>query len=204
LHVGATLRGVAGSLALIASRLQLPLDMPAFSTVRSWILRRGWYALTRGLPMGEWVYLIDHSVRIGPCQLLVILGCPLGAVPLGERPLQHRDLWLVGLSLMEDSNAGTVAAELERASRRTGGPRQIVSDNGTDLNGRVRLFQQKHAGVAHVHDRARQAASVLKPRRRGDDRWSELVTKLAMAGRRCVRRGRRTCVRRRPVRRRGS
>jgi hypothetical protein len=181
LHVGATLRGVAGSLALIASRLKLDLDTPAFSTVRSWILRLGCHALTCSLRIGVWVYLIDHSVQIGSSKLLVILGCPVSDVPR-ERPLQHRDLRLVGLSLMEHSNAESVAAELERASKRTGIPRQIVSDNGTDLNGGVKLFQQQHEGVAHVHDLAHQAANVLKQRRKHDQRWSEFVAKLATAG----------------------
>lgn len=182
LHVGASLRGVAGGLALIASRLQLPLDTPSFSAVRSWILRLGCHALTCALPAGEWVYIIDHSVQIGPCKLLVILGCPLSEAPFGERPLQHRDVRLVGLSLMEKSNAETVAAELEQAMNRTGIPRQIVSDSGTDLNGGVKLFQQKHAGVSHVHDLAHQAANVLKSRRKNDEAWSEFGAKLAEAG----------------------
>jgi hypothetical protein len=180
--MGASLRGVAGGLALIASRLQLPLDTPSFSAVRSWILRLGCHALTCALPVGEWVYIIDHSVQIGSCKLLVILGCPLSEVPFGERPLQHRDVRLVGLSLMEKSNAETVAAELEQATKRTGIPRQIVSDSGTDLNGGVKLFQQKHAGVSHVHDLAHQAANVLKSRRKNDEAWSEFGAKLAEAG----------------------
>jgi hypothetical protein len=57
-----------------------------------------------------------------------------------------------------------------------------VSDNGTDLNGGVKLFQEENAGVAHTHDMAHQAANVLKQRRNHDERWSEFVSKLAQAG----------------------
>lgn len=182
LQAGASMRGAASGLALVASRLGLDLKMPSFGAVRSWLLRLGCYALTRVLPMGDWVLLIDHTVQIGPCKLLVIVGCLLAAAPLGERPLRQSDLHLVGMALMEHSTDETVAAELENAKQRVGNVRQIVSDNGSDLNGGVKLFQQKHEGVAHVHDVAHQAANVLKQRRNHDEAWSEFVSKLAQAG----------------------
>ena len=182
LQAGASMRGAAAGLALTASRLGLELEMPSFGAVRSWLLRLGCYALTCALPTGAWVLLIDHTVQIGPCKLSVIVGCPLATASLGERPLRHSDLHLVGMSLMEHSTHETVAAELETAKKRVGEVRQIVSDNGTDLNGAVKLFQQKHEGVAHTHDVAHQAANVLKQRRNHDERWSEFVSKLAQAG----------------------
>lgn len=126
--------------------------------------------------------LIEHTVQIGSCKLLVIVGCPLSAASLGERPLQHRDLHLVGLSLMEHSTDEAVAVELEKARQRVGHVRQIVSDNGSDLNGGVKLFQQQHAGVAHTHDVAHQAANILKQRRHREASWAEFVAKLAQAG----------------------
>lgn len=182
LQVGASMRGVAAGLALMASRLGLDLEMPAFSTVRSWLLRLGCHALKRALPPGAWLLLIDHTVQIGPCKLLVIVGCPLASAPLGERPLRQSDLHLVGMSLMEHSTDETVAAELEKARQRVGTVRQIVSDNGSDLNGGVKLFQRKHRDVAHVHDLAHQAANVLKQRRNRDEQWSRFVSQLAQAG----------------------
>jgi hypothetical protein len=169
-------------LALMASRLGLDVKMPSFGAVRSWLLRLGCHALTCALPTGVWVLLLDHTVQIGPCKLLVIVGCLVASAPLGDRPLRQSDLRLVGLSLMEHSTDETVATELEKARQRVGTVRQIVSDNGSDLNGGVRLFQQKYAGVAHVHDVAHQAANVLKQRRNRDERWSEFVSKLAQAG----------------------
>ena len=182
LQAGASMRGAAAGLALMSARLGLDIDMPSFGAVRSWLLRLGCHALRCALPPGDWVLLIDHTVQIGPCKLLVIVGCPLATAPLGERPLQHSDLHLVGLSLMEHSTHETVAVELEKARQRVGTVREIVSDQGSDLNGGVKLFQQKHVGVAHVHDLAHQAANVLKQRRNRDEQWSEFVSKLAQAG----------------------
>jgi hypothetical protein len=182
LQAGASMRGAAAGLSLIAARLDLDVAMPSFSAVRSWLLRLGCHALTCTLPSGVWVWLVDHTVQIGACKLLVIVGCLLQEAPLGERPLRQSDLHLVHLSLMEHSTKEAVAVELERAAERTGVPRQIASDQGADLNGGVKLFQEQHAGIAHVHDLAHQAANVLKQRWGKDERWSALVARLAQTG----------------------
>ena len=182
LQAGASMRGAASGLALMASRLGLDLEMPSFGAVRSWLLRLGCHALTCALPTGDWVLLIDHTVQIGPSKLLVIAGCPLASVPLGERPLRQSDLHSVGMSLMEHSTHEAVAAELEKARERVGTVRQIVSDNGSDLNGGVALFQAKHADVAHGHDMAHVAAAWLKQFRSHDAAWPEFIAKLAQAG----------------------
>ncbi len=176
------MRGAAAGLRLVAARLGLDVATPSYGAVRSWLLRLGCHALTCPLPSGVWVWLVDHTVQIGACKLLVIVGCPLSAAPLGERPLRQSDLHLVGLSLMEHSTQEAVAEELERTAQRTGAPRQIVSDHGSDLNGGVKLFQQQHAGTAHVHDLAHQAANVLKQRWSKDERWLAFVPRLAQAG----------------------
>jgi hypothetical protein len=179
LQAGASMRGASSSLGLVAERLGLDLFMPSYGAIRSWLLRVGCHALTCALPRGPWVWLVDHTIQIGPCKLLVIMGCLLSEAPLGARPLQQSDLRLVGLSLMEDSTQKTVAAEFERAAKRTGVPRQIVSDQGTDLIGGVQRFQAKHADIAYVHDAAHRAANVLKHRWTKDERWSAMVSRLA-------------------------
>ena len=182
LQAGASMRGAAAGLSLMSARLGLDVAMPSYSAVRSWLLRLGCHALTCALPGGVWVWLVDHTVQIGACKLLVIVGCLLNEAALGERPLRQSDLHLVHLSLMEHSTKEAVAVELERAALRTGVPRQIASDQGADLNGGVKLFQEQHAGIAHVHDLAHQAANVLKQQWGKDERWSALVARLAQAG----------------------
>ena len=161
----------------------LDLATPTAATVRAWLLRLGCFALTRPLPQDTpWVWLIDHTLQIGAVKLLVILGCPLAAVPFGARPLCLADVQLVALVPMEESNGTTVAAVLEHSVARTGAPRLIASDNGTDLNAGVALFQQRHPGTAHVHDLAHQAANVLKQRWQKDARWASFVQRLAQTG----------------------
>ena len=96
LHAGASVRCASASLALLAQRLGLPDPSPCFSSIRNWLLRVGCYALRRALPVRpDWAWLVDHTVQVGKCKLLIILGVPLAAVPFSRRCLRLADLQLI-------------------------------------------------------------------------------------------------------------
>lgn len=176
------MRGAAASLELIVERLSLNIVMPSFSAIRWWLIRFGCYALLCPLPQREqWVWLIDHTVQIGAAKLLIVVGCLLSDVPFGKRDLQHEDLRLIHLALMDHSTAETMAVELEQAALRTGNPREIVSDQGSDLIGGVQIYKQQ-ADIIHAHDMAHQAANILKQRWNRDDRWSTFSASLSQTG----------------------
>lgn len=107
---------------------------PCFSTIRSWLLRVGLYALSRPLDRTKpWLWLIDHTIQIGTQKILLIVGCPLDQVPFDQRALQLSDLQLVALVPMEISTGDAVEIELQNAALRTGVPRLLSSDQGPDL-----------------------------------------------------------------------
>jgi len=179
-HTGASLRCAAAALAVIAQRCGLDFPTPAFSTIRSWLLRLGCYALCRPLQKDiPWAWLIDHTIQLGPQKLLVIYGCPLAEVPFGQRNLALGDLRLVALVLMTQSTHELVDAELEKATARTGVPRLIASDHATDLKKGIAEFQARHADTAAVHDVAHHGANVLENRWGRDPRWQEFVRRLS-------------------------
>jgi len=178
-HTGMSVRAVAAALALIAQRWQLPRATPSFTTIRSWMLRLGRYALCRPLDTTvAWVWMIDHTIQIGNQKLFVILGCPLAAVPLGQRCLGLSDLQLIALVPMTSSTHERVATELEKATARTGVPRQIVSDHAGDVKRGVEQFQAAHAQTAYVHDVAHHGANVLENRWQRDPRWHAFLSQL--------------------------
>jgi hypothetical protein len=180
LRTGASFRTADAVLALIAQYWNLPFATPSFSTIRSWILRRGCYALCCPLPKDvRWVWLIDHTIQIGSQKLFVIFGCPLGDVPFGKRNLALADLRLIALVPMEESTHELVDAELEKATARTGVPHSIVSDHATDLKKGIEDFQQRHPETVHVHDVAHYGANVLENRWERDPRWKEFLRQLS-------------------------
>lgn len=176
---GVSLRGLADVLALLAQRWQLPFALPVASTIRSWLLRLGCAALCCPLPCDRpWVWLIDHTIQLGSQKLLVILGCPLADVPCGTRALTLTDLRLVALVPMAHSTHVEGAAHLEQATARTGVPRLIVSDHGTDLKKGSADFQQRHPTTLQVHAVVHYGANVLEHRWTRDPRWAALVRQL--------------------------
>jgi hypothetical protein len=180
LRTSASLRCSTAAVAVFVHHFELDLPVPSFTTLRGWLLRLGCYALLRPLPRDlPWLWIIDHSIQIGPTKLFVIVGCPLAAVPFGQRCLTLADLHLVALVPMEQSDQQRVAAELQRASQRTGTPRLIVSDQAGDLTGGIEQFQQRHPGTAAVGDLAHHGANVLKNRWERDPRWEQFLKQLS-------------------------
>ncbi len=176
-------RGAAAALALFAqfTRGDQPsaASTPCATTIRSWVLRLGYASLTCPLPHDRpWVWLIDHTLQIGSQKLFMIVGVPLDAVPFGVRPLQSSDLHLIALVLMDESNQHLVDAELEKTVARTGAPRQIVSDGGSDLVQGIERFRERHTETLGVPDVAHHAANLLKHYWERDPMWQSFTGRM--------------------------
>ncbi len=176
LETGASLRGAVAAFAVFVRHFHLELPVPSFTTLRAWVLRLGCAALLRPLPQDvPWLWIIDHTIQCGGKKLFLIVGCPLSAVPFGQRCLSLADLRLIALVPMDQSNQYLVDAELEKATLRTGASRLIVSDQAGDLTKGIAHFQQRHANIAAVGDIAHYGANVLENRWEREPRWGELL-----------------------------
>lgn len=179
LQAGCSLRGSAAVMTTFVTRGLADFAVPVFSTIRSWILRLGHAALTRPLDRTQrWFWLIDHTIQVGDQKLLVILGGSLDQVAFGERPLALSDLQLVALVPMKHSNGDAVERELEVAALRTGVPRLIVSDQGSDLVKGTRDYAEWRPQVARVADAAHFGANLLQKSWESQPRWSNFLQKL--------------------------
>jgi len=179
LEAGSSLRGAAAVMALFVRHGFASYAVPSFSAIRFWLLRVGHYALTRPLDRTTpWVWLVDHTIQIGTLKILVILGCPMDQVPFGQRALQLSDLQLVALVPMEKSNAVLVEAQREQAVQRTGKPRLIVSDQGSDLRKGIAEFQSWYPRTAYVPDVAHYGATQLEHGWDDQPRWQQFIKEL--------------------------
>ena len=165
-------------MATLAARQLVDSAVPAFSTIRSWILRSGYAELTRPLDRTRrWFRRIDHTIQVGDQKWLVILGGSLDRVAFGPRPLARNDLQLVALVPMTHSNGDAVERQLEVVGWRTGVPRLIVSDQGNDLVKGIRDYAEWRPEVAHVADAAHVGANLLKASRDSQPAGSQFLRK---------------------------
>jgi hypothetical protein len=149
---------------------------PDRSTGRLWVMRLGLAALRRPKIVAEdWVWVIDHSIQIGQCKCLVILGIRLSELP-EARPLCYRDMQLIALEPMTSATKESVDKCLEDAVSKTGVPRLILDDHGADLHGGVKLFIKRHPGTIEIYDIKHKAACLVKSWLEKDERWKRFAT----------------------------
>ena len=174
------MRAVPRVFAILYRKLEATTVIPAASSVRWWLQRLGLYALREPLSTGDdWVWLIDHSVQIGTVKVCVILGIRLCDVPYPQRALRHEDMQVIAVIPVEKSTGEIVDAQLEQGTLRTGIPRQIVSDGGSDVKKGAASFAQRHPETTVTYDAAHHGASVLKRRFEDDLQWSEYIVRLS-------------------------
>ena len=124
------------------------------------------------------VDLIDHSVQLGQVKVCLIPGARLSELPSPARPLRQADLRLLALIPVEHSTGKIVQQQWEETARRTGIPRQIVSDHGRDVKSGSELFAAEHPRTAVLYDAAHHGACVLQRRFEHDTRRTDFLARL--------------------------
>jgi hypothetical protein len=176
ISAAASLRCTSAVLELVVPHVPFLEQAPCANSGRSWLLRMGLFRLTcQQEQADDWVWMMDHTLQLGPYKCLIVLGIRLSAWE-SERPLTHEDMSLLNLTPMEHSSGEQVQEQLQAAVLKTGIPRAIVSDEGTDLKRALELFQQQHPEVRHQHDMKHKNALLLKQQLAGDPRWAQFTT----------------------------
>jgi hypothetical protein len=159
-------------MVLIMAVFHLPLATPSWFTGRLWLLRLGYYKLTRPKEQADdWVWIVDHTVQLGPEKCLVILGMRLRALPVRGICLRHEDVEPIAVCPVTQSNGEVVYQQLEASSKKTGIPRAIMSDHGSDLKAGVEKFCHEHSETSSIYDIKHKTATVLKRALQEDTRW---------------------------------
>jgi hypothetical protein len=150
---------------------------PTANAGRQWLFRVGLYELTCPQEHSDdWVWLVDHTVQLGAHKGLVVVGLRLAAWQADPRPLEHQDVRLLHLEPMEHSDGAAVQRELEKVVARTGVPRQIVSDGGSDLKKGIALFRQAHPQTTPTYDITHKVACLLKKELEADPQWERFIS----------------------------
>ena len=179
MQASVALRAIPRVIGIFAGPTDPTAIIPSASGARWWLQRLGLFALQETLEVADdWVYLIDHSVQIGTVKVCVILGLRLSELPSPARPLWHEDVRLLATIPTESSTGEVVAEQLQQTAQRTGIPREIVSDHGSDVKKGSELFAARQPHTAVVYDAAHHGACVLKRCFAADPVWADFLGQL--------------------------
>jgi hypothetical protein len=107
---------------------------------------------------------------------LVVLGIRLADLPPPGTCLTLKDLEPLHIEPMPKSNSALVHEQLETVVEKTGVPRLILDDHGSDLHGGVKQFCQQHPHTSEIYDITHKAARLLKANLEADPTWSGFCT----------------------------
>jgi hypothetical protein len=177
LHTGTPLRRVAAVLAMSWSWADVDAAAASYYSVRLWLLRLGLYQLNRAKEHADdWMWIVDHTLQIGGCKCLIIVGIRQSVwEQLQSRVLEHEDVELIDLQPVTESNGKIVYRQLQAAAAKTGVPRAIISDNGSDLHCGIDLFRRKHRDTVWSYDIKHKTACLLKHALERDASWQPFV-----------------------------
>lgn len=152
------------------------INTPTWYTGRLWLMRLGYYKLNvEKEKADDWIWIIDHSIQIGEEKCLVILGIRLCNLPT-ERALRYEDVEPIEMIPVKKSNGDIVYTQLELTKNKTGTPRAIVGDYGSDIKSGIEKFCEAHKTVCYIYDVKHKVASLLKRELTRDNQWEAFIT----------------------------
>jgi hypothetical protein len=180
LGAATSLRGASRAIAVVMAVFDLPGACPVWSTGRLWLLRLGYYNLMRPKePAPDWVWIVDHPVQLGPEKCLLIVGVRLSTLPGTNYCLRHEQVEPIELLPVAQSTGEIVYQQLEETRKKTGTPRAIVSDHGSDLKVGIERFCHAHPETVSLYDIKHKVALVLKHELQGDEQWQDFCQRAA-------------------------
>ena len=117
---------------------------------------------------------MDHTIQLGKTKCLLILGIRLSELPKG-RSLHYQDLEPIDLLPVETSTGEVVWKQLEKIAAKTGVPRAIVSDSGSDLKSGIAQFCEKHDSCVSLYDIKHKTACLIKAGLTQDGDWQAFI-----------------------------
>jgi hypothetical protein len=178
LAAGTRLQRAADVLAMHWKWCELDVRSASYYSVRLWLLRLGLYQLIRPkVQADDWMWIMDHTMQLGERKCLIVVGIRQSSWNAQHRVLGHKDVELIDLVPVTESNGNTVYRQLQTAAQKTGVPRAIISDGGHDLHAGVEKFRAAHPATAWLYDIKHKTACLLKHVLEHDGAWSQFVEK---------------------------
>lgn len=174
------MRGSSRIFDIISSFLELGQSSPSWYSGRLWILRLGYFKLERAKEQAEdWIWIVDHTVQLGSEKCMVILGIRQSSLPSSRLFISHEDVETIAMMPVTHSNGEVVYEQLTKTINKTGVPREIVGDHGSDIKSGIERFCREHTHTCYLYDIKHKTASILKRELQNDPDWKQFSKKAA-------------------------
>ncbi len=153
--------------------------LPAWTTIRIWLLRIGLAVLREPVEAAnDWVWMADHSNQIGPEKALVVLGVRAAQLPPPGETLKHEDVRLLTVQPGTAWKRENMAAAYGELAERYGTPRAVLCDGAVELRDGAQGLQKQRPDTIVVQDFKHKAAIFLKAVVGNHPRFAEFNTHL--------------------------
>lgn len=173
-----SLRCVEKVLTILNAFFPFTQSIPSWSSSRLWLLRVGYYKLARKKEVAsDWVWIVDFTIQAGNLKCLTIVGLRLSKWD-HQRPdpaLCHQDVEPIELVPVRQSNGEMVYQQLEETIHKTGMPRQIIADRGSDVKAGIEKFIRRHPQTDFIYDVKHFTANLLEGEFKTDLMWTEFT-----------------------------
>lgn len=172
------LRPTATTLEIVSDWLGVDMKKPAWTTIRTWMLRVGIAAIERPIEKADdWVWMADHSNQIGAEKVLAVIGLRASTLPLPGVALTHKDIRVLSIQPGVSWKREDMAESYKTLAERTGGPPMaVLVDGAVELREGAEILHKDRADMVILGDFKHFAANVLKRIVGGDQRFAEFST----------------------------
>lgn len=174
-------RAAEKALEIFRDFLGLSDRIPAFETIRTWLMRVGVARLLfnkQKMKDGQVVWFVDHSCKVGTEKVLAILGLRLEDLPPPGQPLKHEDLMTLLVSAGETWKREDVAGQYEALIAEIGAPLAINSDQAVELQEPALALKNGDKAVLVQTDPKHKQANIIKSVIGQDERFEEFQKEL--------------------------
>jgi len=110
-----------------------------------------------------------------------VLGVRLSELSRTDLVLSHEEVEPIALFPVKSSNGEVVFQQLEQTIEKTGLPREILADQGSDLKAGIERFCQQHPQSCSIDDIKHKSAALLKHTLQHDESWQAFTQQAAQS-----------------------
>ena len=171
------LRAAEHVLQLVFEWLGVKQSIPAWTTIRTWLLRMGVAVLQEPSERAEdWVWMADHSNQIGQEKALVVLGIRASQMPPPGETIKHENVRLLTVRPGKKWKREDMAAVYQELAQQYGLPRSVLSDGAVELREGAECLKKPSGNTMVLPDFKHKAAIYFEAAVGKQPRFDEFIS----------------------------